>query len=252
MSNTNTKAPSNLAVSIKSLVSEWDDFMSLGSTTENPQEIKSEQDLLAMTCSLLRTGFESYEVVSYLKDPELYKDRIEPTITSNDVQLANKIRKYFSKKHMLRRIKGDYVSPWMNKVDELCETPQMARTDNIPVLVTLPRYYDDNIFIEGLMKDSVSAPSDKNVRAFEDTVEFVTKRYRTTRHYTAFDYYWKTSKNELVIARIPTNDLTYKAWDFVAKQSRVKMEFKHPYVSKIKGYDFLAHYINTETEITSL
>jgi len=241
MSKSNTKAQ------LSSLFSNWETKLAKEATAT----IETNHDPLAITCSLLRTGVQSFDVINYLKEPNYYSEYIELRLEDRDLAYAYEIRDYFSKKHMLRRIKGDFISPWMNKVDKICEASRKLNVDLLPTLVTLPRYYEDNRFIEGLMKESTSVPSKKNVKPFEEVVEFVAKHYRKTRNSSVFDYYWRTTKNELVRARIPTYDLSYKAWDFVAKQGRVVMNFKTPQVMHLQGYDFNVHCANSDTEINN-
>ena len=241
MSTSNTKAQ------ISSLFSNWETEVAKEAT----KTIETHHDPLTIVCSLLRSGVQSFDVINYLKEPTYYSEYIELRLEDRDFEQAYEIRDYFSKKHMLRRIKGDFISPWMNKVDKLCEASRKLNVDLLPTLVTLPRYYEDNRFIEGLMKESVSVPSKKNVKPFEEVVTFVAKHYRKTRNSSVFDYYWRTGKNELVRARIPTYDLSYKAWDFVAKQGQVVMNFKTPHVMHLQGYNFNVHCANSDTEINN-
>lgn len=216
-------------------------------TKKDPKRIEFDYDPLAFVCAMVRSNFQPFEIISFLQYPgnELTpQDNIE----QQDKDRADIIRSYFSKKHMLRRIKGEFVSKWMHKVDCLCEKPTTIDKDLLTVVVTLPRIFEHNLFTDELAKEYTTVP-DKAKPFVLEPVEFVTKKLRQTRNGSNFEYYWRNSNKQLLRQRVSAGDPSNQAWDFIAKQGRVRMSCLHPAVAKLEGYNFQLFNLSADTEI---
>ena len=233
------------AVNLNNLFDTWDSFEHASKENET---ISFDFDPLVITCAMIRKGHEPFNILAHLSLQD--KDLTDRTFTDEDLELANTIRKYFSQKHMMRRIKGDFISEWMKKVDALCENSREVKKDLVKVIVTLPRIYESNLFSDKLVKRYNSVPSRKNAPNFESELTFVSKQFKkSSRESNTFTYYWHTSDNFLVSTDIYSADTSSVAWDAIAKIGTVRAKFKDPHVRRLRGYDFNMYQINNDTEI---
>jgi hypothetical protein len=203
-----------------------------------PNYVDFDYPALAWVCSMHRTGVECVEMVSLMNN---HKNNLPGEITSDDVQLAQDIYDYFSKKHTMRRLKGEYVSPFMLKVDDLCERKYRVSRDLLPALSTLPRIYKQNKQLESIIKNRRSV--NKGTVKSNSTVEisFVDKvdmKFPSGRKGT--DYYWSTPSNYLVRIRLVDADAGKCAWEYLSTLGKLKIKSSFFTASRVKGYEFYA------------
>lgn len=205
---------------------------------DRPKEyLKFSVPPLAVVLSLLEEKRDLTAILETL----ITSSRSGATTVVDDVHLntAKEIYSYFTKKHTLRRIKNDFISDWMQKVDHLAETPLEVEKDDLKILVTLPRAYEYNKEVDNLTKNFKSVPNNSTIRDFESELEFVKKvSISQSNHGNGTDYFWKTPAGHLMRIRLLNNDLGKPAWDCLAQQKRIKIKTIACAVSRVKGYDF--------------
>lgn len=221
---------------------EFDDVFSDSKKKEDkPVVLEFNQNPLALTLKFLREGKMLFDVISILATTPASDKSLR--VSDEDLATAETIYNYFSKKHMLRRIKGDFISEWMLRVDDLCENRKTVNKDNLKVLVSLPRIYKQNLETEELIKEFKSVPI-VNTKAtyidkFASELEFVKRfEFRESNSRKYVDYFWKTPNDYLVKIREEEGSVGISAWDCLARSKRIKIATKSANVARFKGYDF--------------
>lgn len=206
---------------------------------------------LALVIAMQEAGKTTDEIFVTLKgvgtNSRISTDNV---VTKEHEEKSKEIYSYFSKKHTLRRIKGDFISEWMNKVDELCENPNRVDKTYTGVLVTLPRIYQYNRDVEAVMKNYKTVSKNQRVEDFESELTFVKALDVHTRYNgTQTEYYWSTPSGHLVRFCLDHAGLGKPAWDLLAKQKTIKLSTINCATSRIKGYDFYVLHPNKKMEV---
>ena len=183
-------------------------------------------------------------------------DMPERVVTAEHLIQADQIYRYFASKFTMRRLKNEYISSWMEKVDAFCNERNRIDKESLTVLVTLPKFYKENRELEPLMRDysgvSVKTGKDVLIENFAETLTFIKKIERRAKRVFYNDYYWKTQNNKLVRIRLENNTAGVGAWDCLGKLGKIKITSDYCYVQRIQGYDFYVlqpHSVNMEINI---
>lgn len=230
---------------------DWDTVSEETVTEKEPEYFEFEDDPLALTCAMLRHGKFPHDIGTTLVGVATSAVAFETSVEPQDRQRADVIRSHFTKKHTMRRLRNEFVSKWMNEVDEICETKTKIKKETIPIVVTLPRFYEENLTLDRLMKTYNSAPTTYTL-PFEEELEFVEKVHRVSKQQNHFDYYWKTKNNHLVRFRTRTPDYGETAWDAITKKKKIRVKSAHGTVSKIQGYEYRIFTPDNLTELEIL
>lgn len=177
---------------------------------------------------------------------------LEETVSKQHQAEAAKIYNYFAFKHTMRRLKGEHISEFMLAVDDLCENRRRIDFDHVKVLVTLPRFYKENIETELLMSNHVSVDKENAVdllRSINETVVFVKCIERRASRGNYNFYYWKRSNNQLLRVRIEANHIGNVAWNYLASCGKIKIKAKHNYFARIQGYEFFVNEIDSTAKV---
>lgn len=231
------------------VVDEWD---TISEDLERPKEyLEYNADPLALVCAMLRAGKDYYEIGSTLEGVGKRLTRhipIDNVIESQDLQLAEKIRKHFRNKILMRRLKNMNISKFMLAVDELLETPRRIEKDNIRPLMKLPDFYEEDKATEALFAEHTSVPA-RNVRGLDTTLEYAgTVKRRNSR--TKVDMqYWRAPNNHLVRVTFPLHDMGRAAWECFAKHGKIKINTISGGVAKVTGYDYFVYQLGTDYKV---
>lgn len=191
-------------------------------------------DPFPSVCQLYDKNRDGSSIFDYITTNDLSKI----VVSVDYIEKAETIKSYFKNKILLRRLKGEHVSEWMKEVEILLENPLKVKTKSIRILVTLPRFYKENLILDELTSNHTSLEVG-NIYTLENsyTCEFVTKVHRNSNQSNHYDFYWKTKDNNLVRVRCKPNEYSYSAWEFLSTLKKIKITgiFGH---SKIQGYNF--------------
>lgn len=192
---------------------------------------------LAIVIALQEAGEEDYAIHSILRQlaKKLYTNAIDVNV--DHCRQADEIYSYFSKKHTIRRIKGEWISEYMQALDELVDSPCRVNNEHIGILVSLPRIYNQNRSLERVMKGRKSVPKSK-INKLTCNVEFVEKVYIKSGGQTNAHYFFATPNNYLVRVIVEKGKYGEPAWDMAAKFGALRIESESAYVYRVRGYDF--------------
>lgn len=151
---------------------------------------------------------------------------------------AAKIYDYFAKKHLLRRIKGEHISEYMLAVDQLCENRRHIHVKHLPILITLPRIYNQNRTLERIMKNRKSAQKNEYYSQWNEEVEFVEKIHIKRGAINEINYYFSTPDNYLMRIVVKKDEYGEAAWNALASAGKLFINSESASACRIKGYDF--------------
>ena len=237
---TNTKpAFKKLSASAVLNVDEWD---IVREDLERPKEyLEFNTPPLALVLAMQEAGKDGPEIYPTLvgvgKRIHINTDNV---VTMEHQKRAAEIYDHFSKKYTLRRIKNEYISPFMLVVDELCENRKKIDKEHARVLVTLPRFYKQNCALERVMKGRNSAKKMDLLpfAAWRGEVEFVERVHVKMGRTNEYQYYFSTPNNHLMRIVIKKGDYGVTAWDTLAKFGKLHIDTEAVYTFPVKGYDF--------------
>lgn len=226
-------------------VATWDntETCSLEAANTPKKYLNFDIDPLALVIAMLENGKDLTIIVEELislGSSKLAEVDIK-SVTEQHIAQADTVYKYFSNKHTMRRLKNQYISPWMLKVEDLCNSRQRINKEFVTVLVTLPRFYEENCALDPLIRKHNSFPDPRKyhpVAAFNEPIEFVKKIERRANNGKYNDYYWRTKNNQLVRIRLETKNLGSAAWEQIAKNQTIHINSEYNKVTRIQGYDF--------------
>lgn len=219
---------------------DWD--MVDDSKVEKPKEyLVFNTPPLALVIAMQEAGKEGHEIYTTLtglgKHPHIKADNV---VNIEHQKLAAEIYDYFAKKHTLRRLKGEFVSEFMLKVDDLCENRKKIDVEHVKVLISLPRIFKQNRELERVMKGHNSAPKLDafSFPLFETTVEFVDCLDIKDGTNNEKHYFFRTPENYLMRIIVKKHQYGVAAWDCLAKFGKLHIKTNASWANPIKGYDF--------------
>jgi len=205
---------------------------------DKPEYLTFSTPPLALVVAMIESGKGYIEIVEILLAVESNNVESATVVTDAHRQQADEVYNYFAKRHTMRRLKGEYISQWMTKVEELCENRQRINKESLTLLVTMPKFHQGNLEVDPLVRDYKSLKADRTVENFKETLAFVKKIKRRAKTSKYNDYYWKNNENHLVRIRLETGSPGNAAWDCIAKVGNITLESAYCYTTNIPGYDF--------------
>lgn len=197
---------------------------------------------LALVVSMQEAGkdtsqiFETLVGVGKAPRPILLEDAVR---TEHQAK-ADTIYNYFAKKHTMRRLKNEHISGFMLAVDDLCDNRKRIDLEHVKVLVTLPRFYEQNRVLESIMSrhKSVENINTMSFSAWHGEVKFVERVHIKNSRLDEYHYYFSTPKNYLMRITVQKNNYGVSAWDTLVKLKKLHIDTEVVYTKPIRGYDF--------------
>ncbi len=127
-------------------------------------------------------------------------DTVDPaTISDAAIVHAQEIRKHFRNKILMVALRGHHVSDFRTALQEILEQDVETKSSHLPILIRLPDYYQEDMFMQNLIDNynSVEYPQ-LGYADFDDNVSFVGKYTRYGRRNNFTKFYFSDSKNCLV------------------------------------------------------
>ena len=219
---------------------------------ERPKQyLEYGSDPLALVCAMLRAGKDYYEINSTLEGVGKRLTRqipIDNVIEREDLERAEKIRKHFRNKILMRRLKNMNISKFMLAVDELLETPLRIEKESIRPLMKLPDFYEEDKATESIFNAHKSLPA-RNVQGLDTTLEYVGTVQRRNSRTKVDMQYWRTPNNYLVRVTFPLHDMGRSAWECFAKHGKIKVKAEHGGVTNMLGYDYFVYSLTSKYEV---
>lgn len=137
---------------------------------------------------------------------------------------AKNIRDHYKKKIFMVTMKKHDVSSFREIVDEIIIDPGKIKQSQIPVMLRLPDYYQEDLDMTHLMDNYVSAEPGSGL--LDQTVEygggfgFVKKIFRYGRRAERIRHYFKTDSNSLICITIDPTNPHYSFMNYFADENK--------------------------------
>lgn len=207
--------------------------------------IDKDINFLDVTCQLVLENFEPTAIFSMMQftQSEVCQIKDHP-ITDDAYILANSIRSYYQSKNTIARLKNEQITEWSTKVEEVMDNK--VTEGLLPVLVTLPRCYEQNIKTEKLIKKYNCAYT-KADSPYSAKLKFVETRRYGNKNVSQVDYLWEGPDNCIYQFIVQKSGVAVAAWELLRQHGKIKVfcdiGFKPV---KIEGYNF---YVYTATDL---
>lgn len=143
--------------------------------------------------------------------PQLYE------YTAEHLAQANEIREHFKSKFLMKLLCNKPLTAFRNKALTLLDADEIL-IDDVGILIKLPEFYEEDLFLEELGKDAVSVNAQAgfdltNTDVFVFT--YVGHNIRRTKHNKDVQYWFKNNENNLAVLTIPTSSPAANALDYL-------------------------------------
>jgi len=211
-------------------------------------------DSLALVCGCLRSGQDLVQTFTTVSEAGKRRLEFKKVINNDDYNQANKIRSYFKNRITVRRLKNQYISPWMTKAEAVLETPKTVREDHVSLLVKLPEFYRENTEREAIFKRYKSMPQPfnayKSTTELNSIVRFVGSVERNSKAQKHTTFYFSTEDDYLVAVDVQRSDMGYGLWSWLSSTDKpFGLKSESVAVAHHPGYEFYQMILNSNYEI---
>ena len=203
---------------------------------KEPKFIDCDIDPLIYVVEWIRRELPLTEIHSRLQQ-QLFE---VPDFDETVVLQANNIRNFFKNTILLRRLKNEYISPFMTALEELNENTNRVNVDHIKILVKLPDFYRESTETRDLFADYKSVDTAENTIEINEAWTFVKKIKRSSKQENFWRYYFSNSKKELMSINCKSFSDTEPLLNYVSSLGPVGFKGLG-FVTKQPGHDFLLY-----------
>ncbi len=160
---------------------------------------------------------------------------------------AKLIRDHYRKKIFMVTMKKQEVSSFREVVDEIILEPTRLKVSQIPVLLRLPDFYQEDLDMQDLLDNYTSAKSGTSffdmAVEFDGEVQFVKSVNRYGKRADRIRYYFKTEENSLICIVVDQANNLRNLMSYFADKNKT-FRLRGPLISsKETGYqDFKFYY----------
>ena len=229
------------------IFSDWDDAVEFDEkTSEEPKG--TPYDTLAAVVQLSKTtyGTEIYTNILSGNYPANFE------ISSESYKRADQVRKHFQNNFMLRRLKNQHMSEWMNTVDQALDSPRKIKKEWLAPLITLPTFYDESVATAEIFKNVRSLDPHNIQGYFAGEIKFVGKVHRTAKRENLWRYYFKDRHNHLIVLNLESHSPAIPVWNYLIDSGNsIEIEASVAY-NKHPAFDTLHYRLTPDYEIVKV
>lgn len=118
-------------------------------------------------------------------------------VSELDLAQAEVIRNYYRAKLVTIGLRGEMLTAFRKRMYAVVENNRSVKKSEVGILYRLPGFYVEDIFMDGIMKDTVTIDKSTLGQAIEDDFVYLGKIGRTTRHVKQQRHWFRNTKNQL-------------------------------------------------------
>ncbi len=225
----------------------WDDVKS--DEKVSPEEPKdTPYDTLAAVVQLSKVmyGTEIHTNMLYGNYPENFE------ISAESYERADQVRKHFKNNFLLRRLKNQHISEWMNTVDTALDSPRKIKKEWLAPLITLPVFYDESVATAEIFKNVRTIEPRSKLEYFDGEIKFVGKVHRIAKRENVWRYYFKDQYNHLMVLNLESHSPAIPVWNFLINSGRsIDIKANVAY-NKHPAYDTIHYRLTSDYEIVKV
>jgi hypothetical protein len=222
---------------------------SVNKKTEEDPVFTYDFDPLALTLGLLDQDNHYTDIHTLLSSSNEVISNFQPLKYNNIFTLINDfqsksetIQRYFKHRLLLRRLKNQYISKYMNALEDLLNNPCCLKLSNIKILLKLPEFYREGIETDNLFKNYQSIEPPFRQDNVKDHFQFVGKISRHSSQENKLRYYFSNSNNNLLLIESVLGSNEQNLMDYMLRHSKSIIIEGCAYIKHQPGYeDFLIY-----------
>ena len=196
--------------------------------------VEYDVDPLAYVVKWIESGTLMHDIHTWLEFNTLGPD----SFNEEHLKKANEIRNFFKNSIILRRLKGEFISSFMDIVDELNENIYKVNVEHIKVLIKLPDFYRESVETRDLFAQYVSLDSiQTQTLDLDDVWTFVKKIKRNSKNENVWRYYFTNSKKNLLSVVVKSGIDSCVFLEYIASQGPVGIKGLG-FHARQQGWDF--------------
>lgn len=208
----------------------FDEF-SIRSDVKKYEVYEISVDLLALSVCWsryrkTRHSSEPQPTITKLLDSELFR-----LVTDEDVEQANTIRDYYSKKIMLWKLKNINLTSYRTDLNTFIHSDgKTFKETMIPLVYRLPEFYDYDVEFEKMSFEynkEVKSQSVVNYPAVTKHLTYIKSLSVNTRRLKKIEYWFSDSHNNLVQVNIDTHNPLSSLLDKVITKGSIDLEGRY-------------------------
>lgn len=198
--------------------------------------IRFDSEPLDEVVALAQQGWEPYQIYNVIYDSDTTTSVV---ITDDDRALAEKIRRHFQNKYLMRQLQQKEISTFQKNVLRLLESSKELNGSDIGPLVKLHSFYLEDKQSEKILANSCSIPTPGESFDLNNTeLEFAGKVARKAKNEDVVRYFWRNKDGYLFKIDANANTHEGQAWKVVASVGKINVLGKI-FTVHLHGYDFV-------------
>ena len=114
-----------------------------------------------------------------------------------DLAQAEVIRNYYRAKLVNIGLRGELLTAFRKRMYAVVENNRSVKKSEVGILYRLPGFYVEDVFMDGIMENTVTIDKSTLGQAIEDDFVYLGKIGRTTRHVKQQRHWFRNTKNQL-------------------------------------------------------
>lgn len=192
-------------------------------------------DPLYEVVALVRNGWEPYQVYSAMYDPN---NTPGTKITDEDREAAERVRRHFQYKYLMRQLQQKSLSKFQETVLRLLDSPAVLYGNEISPLVKLYTFYLEDKATENIFKNAESIPNTERPLIVDGPVQFAGAVERTARNEKFTRYFWRTEDNYLLKLDASHRTAEQQAWRVISKLDEIYVR-GDIFTLHLHGYEYI-------------
>lgn len=204
-----------LQVAVYNTIFSDDDFEPVTKPVEEPRDVPYDTLAAVVQLSKHQYGTEIHANLWTSNYPENFE------ISAESQERADAVRRHFKNNFLLRRLKNEFMSEWMNTVDQALDSPYKIKKEWLAPLITLPLFYDESVATAKIFKNVCALDPIGGVsNYFNGEIEFVGKVHRIAKRENWWRYYFKDRHNHLILLNLESHSPAIPVWNYMIENSR--------------------------------
>ena len=163
------------------------------------------------------------------------KEKDYPNISQEFIDQAEKINRHFRNKLMMTGLKGHDLSNFRVALLDHLENPLNLANKHIKILLRLPDFYQEDIFMKDL-QDKYDSVDYQGSDALDMDVEYVGSIDRVVSRHPHVRHYFKTPNNKLLCFVVAGDNMLKPLVKLITKPNQTVKFRGHAHVQHTKGY----------------
>jgi hypothetical protein len=171
-------------------------------------------------------------------------------VSTQAAQAADSIRQHYKNKLMIVSLKGNTVSDFRQRVNEIIDNPRTLRDSDIPVILRMPDFYAEDQAMQELVKNYQSVSGDSVDTKLNRVFHYAGRVERVVRRNPFYRYYWHDHNRNLLCMRVEQDSRFMPMVEYFVNKSTGMGVRGTVTIQRETGYnDFRFYYLGNNYEL---